>query len=471
MLFTEPSFLFAFLPALLIACSFGSIRWKNLVLTVASLVFYALGELHFLAFLVASIALNYGFAWWIEVETRSLWRKWLLALALTSDLGLLLVFKYARFFVENMDVVLHAAGHPGWRVPEIVLPLGISFFTFHKMSYKIDIYRRDATAQRNPLKLALYILFFPQLIAGPIVRYHEIAGQLDERSRSTPMFAHAVRRFIVGLAKKMIVANSVALIADRAFAAPLSELSCSAAWLGIVAYTTEIYFDFSGYSDMAIGLAEMFGFHFPENFNYPYTSTSITDFWRRWHMSLSNWFRDYLYIPLGGNRRGPARTYFNLVLVFFLCGLWHGASWNFIAWGLYHGLLLVLERVVLGKPLARSPVVVQRCYALLMVMVGWVLFRATTLADAVDYLGVMSGTTLGHHAAYTPSILVDAFSASVLAVGFLISLIRRLDPIWSAPANAHAMIVSRDLALGALLVVAIAMSAAGTYNPFLYFRF
>src|SRR4051812_27327184 len=297
--------------------------------------------------MLASIAFNYLTAIAVDrARDRSpaAAKQWV-AFAVTANLVVLGVFKYANFFADNVNTLVLALGAQPVVVPRVLLPIGISFFTFHAISYVIDVYRRDATAQKSPVHAALYLLLFPQLIAGPIIRYRDIADQLAHRTVGLDDFGYGVRRFVIGLAKKMLIANVVAGPADRMFSMPVAELSPGHAWLGIVCYTIQIYFDFSGYSDMAIGLGRMFGFHFPENFRWPYVATSVQGFWRRWHLSLSTWFRDYLYIPLGGNRVSTARQYRNLVTVFFLCGLWHGASWNFVIWGLWHGSFLVVERL------------------------------------------------------------------------------------------------------------------------------
>ena len=348
MLFTEPAFLFFFLPALLVAYFLAPDRARNHVLTLFSLVFYAVGEWQFLPWLLASTGVNYFVALGLAAWKGTRRERPLLAFGICIDLLLLIVFKYAGFFTRNLNEALALLHVPGLPVPAFPLPLGISFFTFHKISYKVDVARGVAEVRRDPLDLLLYILLFPQLIAGPIVRYHDIAAELVRRTIGRSEFAAGVRRFVIGLGKKMLVANTVAVAADRIFAVPGTDLSTGLAWLGVACYTVQIYFDFSGYSDMAIGLARMFGFHFLENFDFPYIATSVTEFWRRWHISLSRWFRDYLYIPLGGNRASPLRTYVNLVIVFFLCGLWHGASWTFVVWGLFHGAVLVVERLGLG---------------------------------------------------------------------------------------------------------------------------
>src|SRR5262245_5148881 len=315
-------------------------------------------------------------------------RVWL-AIAVAVNLVVLGIFKYANFFADNVNTLLLALQVQPVVVPRVLLPIGISFFTFHAISYVVDVSRRDATAQKSPVHAALYLLLFPQLIAGPIIRYRDLADQLALRRVTLDDVAYGVRRFIIGLGKKVLVANVVAGPVDKIFAMPFAQLSAAHAWLGIVCYTLQIYFDFSGYSDMAIGLGRMFGFRFPENFRWPYVAASVQEFWRRWHISLSTWFRDYLYIPLGGNRVSPARRYRNLVTVFFLCGLWHGASWNFVIWGLWHGTFLVIERVASSGERRGRPFL-SHVYTLVVVMIGWVFFRADTLSHAVAFLGAMS---------------------------------------------------------------------------------
>ena len=475
MLFTEPAFLFLFLPLLLGAYFLVPDRWRNLLLTLASLIFYCLGERHFFPILVLSIGINYVLAIWIEKTRTSRWNRAILALGITSDLALLLVFKYAGWLVENIDRVLPLVRARPLTVPAFVLPLGISFFTFHKISYKIDVFRGVTPAQRNPMTLALYILFFPQLIAGPIIRYHEVSDQLDRRNVTSLDFAQGIRRIIVGLSKKVLVANSVALAADRIFDLSAGALGPATCWLGIVCYTLQIYFDFSGYSDMAIGLAQLFGFRFPENFDHPYASSSITEFWRRWHMSLSRWFRDYLYVPLGGNRYGKRRTYLNLLFVFTLCGLWHGASWNFLIWGLFHGFFLVLERVALGRHLAAVPPVLRRCYTLLVVMVGWVFFRAGSLERSLTWLRAMGGHVGAQASNYSVYLFLDPWVMTAIVVGTIASFpIRSLVISRGAllrPGLAATFRFTSVISLMVLLSLSLTFIAAGTYSPFLYFRF
>ena len=426
MLFTEPTFLFLFLP-LLLALYFAPLSrehgaYGNALLLGASVIFYAKGGGAFTWLMLASIAFNYRVA--IAVDrargrSEAHARRWV-AFAVAANLVVLGVFKYANFFADNVNTLFLALGIQPVVVPRVLLPIGISFFSFHAISYVVDVYRRDATAQKSPVHAALYLLLFPQLIAGPIIRYRDLADQLARRTVSIDDFAYGVRRFVVGLAKKVLIANVVAETADRIFAMPAAQLSPAHAWLAIVCYTFQIYFDFSGYSDMAIGLGRMFGFRFPENFRWPYVARSVQEFWRRWHLSLSTWFRDYLYIPLGGNRVSRGRQYRNLVAVFFLCGLWHGASWNFVIWGLWHGAFLVFERVMFGggrrarrgEMIPPPPQAASRsgplhwpiwphAYTMLVVMIGWVFFRADTLAAAVAFLRAMFGAAAAAPTPYT----------------------------------------------------------------------
>ena len=394
MLFTEPTFLFLFLPVLLglYFLRRPHAAYANWLLLIASVIFYAKGGGAFTWLMLASIAFNYWMAIAVDrARASGHARSACSALAIAVNLVVLGVFKYANFFADNVNAVAAAIGAPPLAFPHVLLPIGISFYTFHAISYVVDVYRRDASAQKSPVHAALYLLLFPQLIAGPIIRYRYIADQLEQRVVSLDDFAVGVRRFVIGLGKKVLIANTVAAPADRIFSMPLAELTPAHAWLGIVCYTLQIYFDFSGYSDMAIGLGRMFGFHFPENFRWPYIADTVQEFWRRWHISLSSWFRDYLYVPLGGNRVSPARMYANLVTVFFLCGLWHGASWNFVIWGLFHGTFLVVERLGLAAAIRRLWRPLRHVYLLLVVMIGWVFFRADTLPSAVAFLMAMTG--------------------------------------------------------------------------------
>jgi alginate O-acetyltransferase complex protein AlgI len=496
LLFTEPTFLFLFLPLLLLFYFIRGSRehaaYGNWLLLAASVIFYAKGGGAFTWLMLGSIAFNYWMA--IAVDrahgTPSAARR--LAFAVTVNLVVLGVFKYANFFADNVNALLGTVHAAPIAVPRVLLPIGISFFTFHAISYVIDVSRRDATAQKSPVHAALYLLLFPQLIAGPIIRYRDIADQLARRVVSLDDFAYGIRRFVIGLAKKVLIANVVAGPADKIFGMPSAELSTAHAWLGIVCYTLQIYFDFSGYSDMAIGLGRMFGFRFPENFRWPYVATSVTAFWRRWHISLSTWFRDYLYIPLGGNRVSPARRYRNLVTVFFLCGLWHGASWNFVIWGLWHGSFLVAERVMFnrGDRKARreqhsaisadsavpsgvlSWPVWPHVYTLAIVMVGWVFFRAETLPGAIAFLRSLAGMNAAAATPYTvgwyltPELWLALAAGAVGSTPWVPALAARFndDRNWSLP-------LLNTAALLTLLVLSIMSMAARTYNPFIYFRF
>ena len=476
MVFSSPIFLFLFLPIVLAGYFVTRGRLRNLWLLAMSLVFYGWGEPRFIVIMLASIAANFGFGLWLDRIRGRPGAKAVLAVAITLNLGLLVLYKYAAFLAGNASAALAFIGAGPLQIPAFVLPLGISFYTFHALSYLVDVSRRAADGQRDPAAMGLYIVFFPQLIAGPIIRYHYIADQLVHRVVTREGFAQGVERFVIGLGKKMLVANTVAVPADAIFALPTSELTPGLAWLGIVCYTLQIYFDFSGYSDMAIGLARLFGFRFPENFNYPYIARSMTEFWRRWHISLSTWFRDYLYVPLGGNRHGSARTYLNLWLVFFLCGLWHGAAWTFVVWGLYHGSFLVLERLGLGRWLESVWTPARHAYTILAVMVGWVFFRAETLRQAGSFLSAMAGFASGSGLQQHVGLYLNAIVALALAAGVLGSapLLPRLTR-WRggiATMQVRALVEAGRLAGLVFLLVASAMlMAAGTYNPFIYFRF
>ena len=483
MLFTEPTFLFVFLPVLLALAALP--LPTNGLLLVASIVFYATGGGAITWLMLASIVANYLAALRIEALGDTAAAARLLRVTVATNLLALGVFKYAGFVITNLNTVFAAISIAPLAVPAIALPIGISFFTFHAVSYVVDVKRGDAVAQKGPVAAALYLLLFPQLIAGPIIRYRDIAAQLTARVVTRADLASGARRFIIGLAKKMLVANIVAGPADQIFALPVAELTAPLAWLGVTCYTLQIYFDFSGYSDMAIGLGRLFGFRFPENFRYPYAAASVQDFWRRWHISLSSWFRDYVYVPLGGNRGSAGRTHMNLVTVFFLCGLWHGASWTFVVWGLFHGAFLVLERLGGRDPGAPQSLVrraVGHGYALLVVVIGWVLFRADTLAGAGGMLRAMAGFSSGLPTTYpwswyaTPELLLALVAGVVGATPVMPALARRLaagrgtgvGAETTLPWAASALAV---LALAVLLGASIMLSAARTYSPFIYFRF
>jgi len=479
-LFTEPTFLFIFLPVLLGIYFAARTGQKNPVLLAASVIFYARGAGTFTCLVLGSIAFNYFAALAIARRHGTPAARRVLFGTVAINLAVLGIFKYAAFIVSNANVLLTSLGVVPFAVPEVLLPIGISFFTFHAISYVVDVYRGDASAQKRPLEAALYLLVFPQLIAGPIVRYRQIAAQLSSRVTTSSDFAYGIRRFVIGLGKKMLIANTLAGPADQIFAMPPAELTTAHAWIAVSCYTLQIYFDFSGYSDMAIGLGRMFGFHFPENFAYPYIASSVQDFWRRWHMSLSAWFRDYLYIPLGGNRASLPRTYFNLVLVFFLCGLWHGASWTFVVWGLFHGAFLVMERSGVSKWLAAVPATGRHIYVLVVVMVSWALFRADTLPHAGAMLAAMFGYGGSVPAPYAPGWYLNHEVMIALAAAVVGStpIVPRIAEWWPQTEGtsgerrlAWRFSVAGVAALIALLTASLAMSAAQTYNPFIYFRF
>ena len=496
MLFSSSVFLFHFLPMVLLLHLLAGKRFRNTLLLAASLYFYAWGETLLVAIMLVSIACNYGFGLWVAHARETGGRaKLAVGVAIAFDLGLLIVFKYANWLWENLQLMFGSQAAPllGWAHPSdlfanaigtgeghLRLPIGISFFTFQAMSYVIDVYRRDVAAQRNPVRFALYISLFPQLIAGPIVRYRDIAVQLAERTVSRDEFASGVRRFVLGLGKKMLIANTLAVPADAIFALQPELLPANVAWIGILCYSLQIYFDFSGYSDMAIGLGKMFGFDFLENFRHPYVARSVTEFWRRWHISLSSWFRDYLYIPLGGSRRGSARTAINLLIVFLLCGLWHGASWSFVVWGLFHGGFLVLERVGLGERLRRLPRIAQHTYVIVACMLGWVFFRAADIEQAMTFIGSLFGTR-GFSFESQP---LHAFLESPAWLALLAGIVgstpwysRLSERVENCESESRLFALTATARVGGVLLLSLVFGlsvmllAAGTYNPFIYFRF
>jgi alginate O-acetyltransferase complex protein AlgI len=470
MVFSSPIFLYVFLP-LVLAVYHGAPRtWRNGVLLSAGVLFYTWGEKGYIILMLASSLGSFLAGRWIE-SRRS--RRLLIA-SVAANLATLVVFKYANFIVDNLNVITSSIGFAPRHLKPIHLPIGISFFTFEAISYLIDVYRGTCRAERHFTRFLMYMTLFPHLIAGPVVRYGDLAPSLAQRGVADSGFADGIRRFVVGLAKKMLLANPLASVADQIFGLAPGHLAASAAWLGLACYSLQIYFDFSGYSDMAIGLGKMFGFEFVENFNYPYVADSVTDFWRRWHISLSTWFRDYVYIPMGGNRAGPTRLGINLVVVFVLCGLWHGASWTFLIWGLYHGVFLVAERAGIGRLLAKSPTILRRSYTLAAVAGGWVFFRCDTLGHSLAYFeSLMNGQGIRDISAYWNGILVVVLPAALVGC---CPFVRIVNLHWDRLAMAARPIqVIREFAVVAfvtvLFVASAAQLAAGTYNPFIYFRF
>lgn len=472
MVFSSLLFLFLFLPAVLAAYYTVPSRFRNVVLLVFSYIFYLWGAGEFLALLVLSTLADYVLGLLIDGAPKSRGRL-LVAGSVVFNLSLLAYFKYSNFFVAKLNVAGSVFGWESLPWSAVVLPLGISFFTFHKITYVVDVYRGAKRALPNVVDFALYLALFPQLVAGPIVRFHEIADQLLSRVETVEQFRRGALRFAWGLAKKVLVANACGEIADAVFAVDPGGLGTVTAWLGVAAYTAQIYFDFSGYTDMALGLGLMFGFRLPENFNRPYSATSITDFWRRWHMSLTRFFRDYVYIPLGGNRRGDARTYCNLMLVFVLCGFWHGAAWTFLVWGLYHGAWLIVERITgIGRSEATTWLVARRVFTLGLVMIGWVFFRSATLGDAGQMLWAMFVPT-NLPLPWTVEVALNGRNSAMLAIAAAVVVLPRhfsgaqliMTPtsgMWSAV---------RVLILALIIAYTVGALASETYNPFLYFRF
>jgi alginate O-acetyltransferase complex protein AlgI len=475
MSFATPTFLWFFMPATLLCYWLLPRGARNGVVAVASLVFYAWGGHAFVFLLLACVAVNFAVGLALDSPRPALQRRRKTALitAIVVDVGALAVWKYADFGSRQISALSRALGGHDTHVLHLVLPIGISFFTFHHLSYVVDVYRGSRKPLRNPLTFVTYIMMFPQLIAGPIVRFHEIADQLEQRPTDRlGDFAAGFPRFALGLSKKVVVADTIAPVANSVFALHTSELTTVSAWLGALAYTLQLYFDFSGYSDMAIGLGRMFGFQLPENFNRPYSAASITDFWRRWHMSLSRWFRDYLYIPLGGNRGSRLQTYRNLYVVFALTGFWHGANWTFLVWGLYHGTLLVIERVTgWGDPqTAWRPL--QRAATQLLVIVGWVLFRADSLPRAGHILGAMFVPT-GHGLPLAVSAALTHRAFLVFVMALIVFLIPR-DFVMGrfVEFGTSRRAIATKLAYVAVVApVAAALVAVGTFSPFLYYQF
>ncbi|MGO4348469.1 MBOAT family protein [Paenibacillus sp. MCAF9] len=462
MVFSSLLFLFLFLPAVLLLYFVSPWRIKNFVLFATSLVFYAWGEPVYIAIMLLSTVTDYSFGLALSNPKRSsLQRKWIVVASVVVNLTLLGYFKYADFLINNVNALL------GTQIPltELALPIGISFYTFQSMSYIIDVYRGTAKAQRNWIDFGTFVALFPQLVAGPIVQYSTIAEQLRHRTVNIELFAEGVRRFIIGLAKKVLLANNIGLLWNTISSTGADTMPALTAWLGIIAFAFQIYFDFSGYSDMAIGLGMMFGFRFNENFNRPYTAQSITDFWRRWHISLSTWFRDYVYIPLGGNRKGPWIQLRNIMIVWLLTGFWHGASWNFLLWGLYFGVVLVFEKWFGLKLLQRMPAWVRHMYALLLILIGWVFFAFDDLGNMGTYFAAMFGAN--DQPLWNNETLYLLYTNAILLVLLVLASLpkrklkenRSMRPVLQL--GWHAL----------LFFMSVAYLVDATFNPFLYFRF
>ncbi len=469
MVFSSLTFLFLFFPIVIGVYYLCPRALRNLWLLAASLLFYAWGEPVYIRLMVASILFNYlcglGVAALQKREKKGI-AKTLLILCVVGNIGALGVFKYADLLIGTINGI--AGSHLA--LLELALPIGISFYTFQALSYVIDVYRGTVAAQKNPITFGTYIALFPQLIAGPIVQYKTVEEQLSRRRETTAQFAAGIGRFTVGLGKKVLIANQVGALWDTVSALPQAQLAAGTAWLGALAFTFQIYFDFSGYSDMAIGLGKMLGFEFLENFDYPYLSRSITEYWRRWHISLGTWFREYVYIPLGGNRHGLSRQILNLIIVWGLTGLWHGASWNFLLWGLYYGVILIVEKVWLLRPLQKAPAAVQHLYSLLLIMLGWIIFALTDFSAIGGYFAALFGAHGGLDSStmylLTSNLIllvIAGFASTRLPAKLAAGFVQRLTPAGQTAVKC--------IFYTGVLLMCIAFLVGDSYNPFLYFRF
>lgn len=477
MLFSSAVFLFLFLPIFLVIYFLTPLKLKNLTILIFSLAFYAWGEYQLVLLMILSTLVDYTAGLVISSGRKKIG----LAVSIIFNIGILIYFKYVNFFIGSVKSLFASLGvwDGDMTFIEVALPIGISFYTFQTMSYSIDVYRGKVKANKNIIEFATYVTMFPQLVAGPIVRYSDIEHQLRNKNINLDNIYIGSKRFIVGLGKKMLLANSFAVIADHIFESNLSYVSTELAWLGIATYSLQIFFDFSGYSDMAIGLGKILGFDFLENFNLPYTAKSIKEFWRRWHISLSQWFRDYLYISLGGNRKGQMRLYVNLGIVFIITGLWHGAGWTFIAWGMFHGAFLVLERLWWSEILEKLWKPLQHIYTLLIVMIAWVFFRSDGIGYAFEYLKKMFSLDFGNSYMGSINTLMSTETMGLLIIGIILctNVYRKI--YWRlirlSQSTNHITGIMLKLGHNAIVVWILLMSitylAAGSYNPFIYFRF
>lgn len=467
MVFSSVLFMFVYLPAVLITHYVSPPKWRNAILLAFSLLFYGWGEPMYIFLMVFTIVLDYFAGLLVaryKARDRDKAARVTIAVALTTNLAFLFFFKYW----DLIATTLAGAGLDFMPVLGLRLPIGISFYTFQTMTYPVDVYRGDARPQRNLVNFGTFVTLFPQLIAGPILKYKELADQVDERTWSVEQFASGVNVFLVGLAKKVLLANNIGMLWDAVKALPAGELTTAGAWLGILAFSFQIYFDFSGYSDMAVGLGRMLGFEFLRNFEYPYISKSITEFWRRWHISLGSWFREYLYIPMGGNRVGQGRLFFNLLVVWAATGIWHGASWNYLIWGLYFALILILEKGFIGRWLKSLPSLVQHFYALLLIAISWAIFAVEDFTHMGVFLRAMFGFAPGGLS--SPAVGYWLRSFLPMLVIALISCTPLFTKTWNALGDKPKKLVLPALILAGL-VVCTAYLVDATYNPFLYFRF
>ena len=465
MVFSSFTFLFIFLPLVLLTYFLAKKRQlRNIVLLVFSLIFYAWGEPVYVILMLLSIIVNYLIA--LKIERRKRGKKKWMIIDVIFNLGVIGFFKYGNFIIQNINSIFHS----NIGEMDLALPIGISFYTFQVLSYVIDVYHKTVPAQKSIVNLGMYVTLFPQLIAGPIVRYETVAEEIENRKENFTEVVEGLKRFFIGLGKKVLIANQMALIADTIYGGDLANTGTVSLWLAAISYTLQIYFDFSGYSDMAIGLGRMFGFHFLENFNYPYIAKSITDFWRRWHISLSTWFRDYVYIPLGGNRVSTLKWLRNILVVWLLTGLWHGASWNFILWGVYYGVILIIEKVFLGRIIEKLPKVLQHIYALFFIIIGWVIFRVEDFSQ----MGIVLQKMFTWQASSIIDNIVLNFDVFSSLPYILIGIIGSM-PLWTKvrekrkQTNSY-LIVSNLWSFG-IFMLSICFLLVATYNPFIYFRF
>ena len=470
MLFSSLTFLFGFLPILLILYFILKKRkYKNIVLLIFSLIFYAWGEPKYIFLMLSTILIVYIFGILIDKfdkENKKILKKISLIICIFLVLGSLIFFKYSNFLIENVNLAFKAK----IKLLNIVMPIGISFYTFQILSYIIDLYNKKIKLQKNYFSLALYVSLFPQLIAGPIVRYETVEEEIDNRKETKEDVISGTKRFIIGLSKKVIIANQMALLADLIFNKHNGAYGTTIIWLGTFAYTLQIYFDFSGYSDMAIGLGKIFGFHFLENFDYPYISKSVTEFWRRWHISLSTWFRDYVYIPLGGNRVNKFKWIRNIILVWLLTGLWHGAAWNFIIWGIYYGLLLLFEKLFFDRILKKLPTIINWLYTFIIVMIGWMIFRSNSLNELLLFIKTM----FVYKQTDWLTILADnlsTFNALMFVLPAFILSFPILKKIKEKYSGKTIYIILTNILLLMLFIMCIVYLTSSSYNPFIYFRF
>ena len=474
MVFSSLLFLFSYLPFLLLGNYLWKNRsWQNTLLFVGSLYFYAWGEGERVFLMLASIVINYFIGRGIGASEENGKKRTYLTIGVIVNLGVLVYFKYATFFVENINQVLDLLGADlALTIKKERLPLGISFYTFQSISYLVDVYRHESKAQKNFIDVGLYISLFPQLIAGPIVRYHDIAHQIKHRVSSLEKFTEGVRRFIIGLGKKVLIANNVAVVVDEIISVGPAEMTTPLAWMLVTAYAVQIYFDFSGYSDMAIGLGKMFGFDILENFNYPYISKSIREFWQRWHISLSNWFKDYLYLPLGGSRGGAFKTYRNLISIFLITGFWHGASWSYVFWGLFHGFFMIIERLGLEKFLARLGKPFQHAYFIAVIMFSWAFFRIEDLSYSTRTAACMVGFCAEGSGFYQISTFATPVFWTAFVIGSFLSFpfFRNFSGSAIITGWKPAKAISIVFYITVLFLCTISL-VNNTYNPFIYFRF